>query len=113
MWLFSKAGFISVVKHRDQPGMVMVRARLKEDIEAIRTLLDESDATAWQVTPDADYRFRLVCSQKAFAAVAAKLVSQIDYDNFKNAVHGNPVRDRAYMRCWSAMNEAQRASLKA
>jgi hypothetical protein len=37
----------------------------------------------------------------------AGLVNEIDYDKFKKAAHGNPVRDRAYMGCWSAMHAAQ------
>lgn len=109
MWLFSKIGFVSAVKHRDRQGMLMVRARLKEDIEAIRARLMHAGASGVECTetPDADYRYRLVCRQEEFAGVVAELVNDIDYDNFKNAVHGNRVRDRAYMRCWSAMNEAQ------
>jgi hypothetical protein len=49
----------------------------------------------------------VVCPKAAFAELAAELVSEIDYDNFKSAVHGDPVRDQAYMRCWSAMHAAQ------
>ena len=113
MWLFSKAGFVSVVKHRDLQGMLLVRARLKEDIEAFCALAAESGAAGatWEETPNADYRYRFTCPREIFAAVAATLVSRIDYDNFKNAVHGNPVRDAAYIRCWSAMNDSQRQGL--
>ena len=34
------------------------------------------------------------------------------YTNFKGALHGEPVRDRAYGRCWAAMREAQREAMR-
>ena len=33
MWLFTKQSFLSIVHHRDQPDMLVVRARVKGDIE--------------------------------------------------------------------------------
>ena len=32
MWIASKIGFFSIVAHRDQPGFVMIRARIKGDL---------------------------------------------------------------------------------
>jgi len=108
MWLFSKVGFVSVVAHRDEPGMLLVRGRFAEDIDTVRELLAGVGETVKSFQDrHADYRYRLVCPKTAFAKVVSDLISHIDYDNFKNAVHGNPTRDRAYMKCWAAMNEAQ------
>lgn len=111
MWLFSKSGFVSIVAHREQTDKLLVRGRFKEDIDNIRDLLAAGGEV---VSPfedrGADYRYRLVCSRVACAQIIAGLVESIDYDNFKSAVHGDPIRDRAYMGCWSAMSAAQVAS---
>ncbi|MBT7702029.1 MAG: hypothetical protein HN700_17205 [Verrucomicrobia bacterium] len=110
MWLFSKSGFVSVVAHREHEGMLLVRSRFEEDIAAV---CERLAAAGVMVEPfedrHADYRYRVVCPREAFATMVASLVGEIDYDNFKSAVHGDPVRDRAYMGCWSAMNQAQHA----
>ena len=109
MWVFSKIGFVSVVAHRELKGMLLVRARLREDLEHVAARLTEAGVTGAECeeSPQADYRFRLVCPRAAMAELLKSLTNEIDYDNFKNSVHGNPVRDRAYMSCWSAMHAAQ------
>ena len=100
--------------------MLLVRSRFEEDIAAVCERLAAAPpsprlrrAGGVSVEPfedlHADYRYRVVCPKGAFAELVAELVGEIDYDNFKSAVHGNPVRDRAYMGCWSAMNQAQHA----
>jgi hypothetical protein len=61
-------------------------------------------------TENADYRFRTVASPRLVADAVARTVAQIDYPNFKNAVHGDSQRDRAYMRVWAAMHELQGAN---
>ncbi|MDP6630921.1 MAG: hypothetical protein QGH29_08100 [Kiritimatiellia bacterium] len=108
MWLFSRSGFVSVVAHREQKGMLLVRSRFEEDIAAV---CERMAAAGVSVAPfedlHADYRYRAVCPKEAFSELLAEMVNEIDYDNFKSAVHGNPVRDRAYMGCWSAMYAAQ------
>jgi len=108
MWLFSKSGFVSVVAHREQKDMLLVRSRFKEDIAAVCERLAVAGVT---VDPfedlHADYRYRVICPKEAFVKAVGGLVNEIDYDNFKSAVHGNRVRDRAYMGCWSAMHAAQ------
>jgi hypothetical protein len=40
-----------------------------------------------------------------------QIVSSIDYGNFKEAVHGEPDRDVAYMQVWSVMNGFQQGKL--
>ena len=61
----------------------------------------------WEYTPNADYHYRLVCHREIFLPLMLSMVKDIDYPNFKNAVHGNPIRDHAYMDCWAAMHAAQ------
>ena len=35
MWIFQNDSFLSIVAHRDKPGMLLVRARKAGDIEAV------------------------------------------------------------------------------
>jgi hypothetical protein len=109
MWIFTKMGFLSIVEHRDDPGKLMIRARFREDIEELcrRIAAAGGGKQAWQETPEGDYRFRVTCGREIMAKIVEQLVREIDYTNFKNSVHGDPVRDRAYLACWSAMHKAQ------
>ena len=35
MWIFLSDSFLSIVAHRDKPGVLLVRARRAGDIEAV------------------------------------------------------------------------------
>jgi hypothetical protein len=109
MWLFSKQGFFSVVRHVHLPDHLLVRARLREDADRLARLLAETAGRPFTplVTPNADYRYRLEVPRADFARVMVRLVEELDYGNFKLAVHGDPARDRAYGRVWSIMAELQ------
>jgi hypothetical protein len=104
MWVFSKTGFVSAVQHRDKPDTLLVRARIKEDLEP----LAEFAGAKIIETEDADYRFRCEVKKKTFSKWLSDQAESIDYTNFKNAVHDGTARDAAYMRVWSAMNSLQR-----
>ena len=39
MWLMTTRGFYSVVEHRDDADRLLVRARTREDIEALEAVL--------------------------------------------------------------------------
>jgi hypothetical protein len=113
VWVFSKTGFVSIVKHKYVPGSLMIRARVKEDLEQFVALLDEVSGSkhAIKETPDGDYAFRTTATKKAVAEVLSRQVNELDYTNFKNSVHGDPDRDSAYMSVWSAMYGLQVAKL--
>ncbi|WP_144605446.1 hypothetical protein [Algoriphagus algorifonticola] len=105
MWIASKNGFLSVVQHREKPDQVVVRARVRKDLEAI---FHEGSIIE---TPDGDYRFRVFISKQEAVALIAKQVQDIDYPNFKNAIAQTPQqRDKlsAYHDIWTVMwNYAQ------
>lgn len=83
MWLTTTHGFYSVVQHRDHHDKLVVRARSREDIEALESVIPGlepySDARA-------DYRWRAVVSRAEWVAAVAQMVVEIDYPNFKSAV---------------------------
>jgi len=108
MWIFLKDSFVSLVVHREKPGVLLVRARKAGDIEA---LLPE--AKVWR-DPRADYPFRAEVSAEHAALALAVRANTITYDNFKNSVR-DQFRHDAYLEVWGTMHhwglrEARRAS---
>jgi hypothetical protein len=106
MWIFTIAGFYSIVADRKRPGNALVRARVREDLEAFCARTGAPDPVE---TRDRDYRFR---TSVPFATLAADLAAQaaaIDYPNFKNevAARQGPDRARWYGRVWSVMHALQ------
>ncbi len=112
MWIFSKSGFVSVVKHRDKPGFVLVRGRTEADVTNFRDACG-GPRVGYPVahTPEADYLYRVAMPAVIASNGVASLCLDIDYDNFKNAVHerDEPTRDRAMVRVWQAMHDYQEA----
>jgi D-Tyr-tRNAtyr deacylase len=106
MWLFTTQGFYSVVAHRRAPDKLIVRSRAREDLEALREQIPNlrvfSDQTA-------DYRWRAVVTRAEWVAAVAQLATDIDYDNFKNAVAGRQGadRERLYERVWAELRALQ------
>jgi hypothetical protein len=99
MWLFQNDSYLSVVAHREQPGMLLVRSRIEGDIErAIPT------AAVFQIQ-DADYRYRAIVSVEALQQAMSDAIAKIDYPNFKNSVKDNKRHD-AYMGVWNVMARA-------
>ncbi len=101
--MFTSLGFFSVVAHRDDEAMLLVRARVRGDLEALRDRhLPGHDILEWE---GSDYRFRLVASRDEWARVAGELGAGIDYANFKDAVAEGQGASRArlYSRVWQTM----------
>ena len=80
MWLFTPDSFISVVQHRDQPDMLLARARFPGDLGRVFPEREEEV----EETPDADYRYRLIVGREEVAHAVANAARGIDYTNFKS-----------------------------
>ena len=111
MWIVSTIGFFSVVEKpwdRDQ-GTLTVRARVREDLEALRGLCLPM-LGAISEDAHADYRFRAQAPREAGAVAMATLVRGVDYDNFKAAVGRRQGAGRAalYHDAWRAFAPLQR-----
>jgi hypothetical protein len=118
MWLITTRGFFSVVQHRDEEEMVLIRARALEDLESLCELagvvLDDAAKSGFSADAiiemdDADYRYRLITDAAAWAEVVGALTGEVTYPNFKSAV-GARDRDRAhiYTDVWADLLEIQR-----
>ena len=107
MWLFTPFGFFSVIQKPDEANL-QVRARVKEDLEALRDrYLPEIDNII--ETPHGDYRYRALVTHEAFARAAAGIVKDLHYPNFKNEVARQQGGDRAhrYAEIWSILYQLQ------
>lgn len=105
MWMFTTDGFFSTVQD-DYCGQdeVMVRARCRQDLEALRSRMGW--AAEVLTTPQADYRWRMKVSRSQWAAYAAQAAGGIDYPNFKAQAldAAGRHRSRAYHACWAALH---------
>ncbi len=106
MWLLTTQGFYSVVEHRDDPDRLLVRARSRADIEALREQLPDLEPFS---DDKADYRWRAVVTREDWAQALKALAGDIDYDNFKNAVSDrqSDERVRLYHEVWAILLKIQ------
>ena len=96
MWIGHLEGWLSIVKHRVEDGMLLVRARESSHIGYLWP-----DAYV-EYTPEADYQYRAVISADEVADVVADQVVNIGYDNFKKNVT-EPRLSRAFSQIWVTM----------
>ena len=99
MWLFSKNNFLSIVKDRGNPNKLLVRGRLRGDIETMFPLAEVIEGVG------ADYLFRAFVDRTTVVKAVADTVSNIDYHNFKNA--NDESRQAHLMESWHVMRDAQ------
>jgi hypothetical protein len=116
MWLFTEHGFMSVVAHRDNAKLLLVRFRTRKDARAILDGL-----TSWErdtkraapkrkviSTPDADYPFRFIVGRERFANfLSASIRAGLRYTNFKSVVATVQGIERAetYHEIWSILRD--------
>lgn len=109
MWLITAQGFYSVVAHRNDPEKLLVRARVREDLETLREQIPDMRIFSDR---QADYRWRAIVSRAEWVVALAQLAEEIDYANFKNAVRDSQGADRSrlYARVWEALRGLQQDS---
>lgn len=113
MWLFTTFGFFSVVAHRDCPKSLMIRARVRTDLEGFLFAAAPSIALLREPTPEiietprADYPFRIVVSRFTFGAILAEYIDNMHYANFKNEIHRVQGSERAenYHDVWEVLHD--------
>lgn len=109
MWLVTTIGFFSVVEHNNRRDAVLVRARVRADLERLLHL-DGGSAHAIESTPTADYPYRKAIHKKRWQALLHKMGGQVDYPNFKAAVatRQGPDRARVYHELWNRLLDLER-----
>ena len=100
MWIFMNDAFLSIVEPPNQSDVLLVRARVRGDLERV---FPEAEVVE---TTERDYRFRTFLPRKQVADVISKQVMNIDYGNFKNSVNED-LRHDAYAQVWEVMYKLQ------
>ena len=101
MWIFCKSGFFSVVAHNGDPDLFHVRARFRGDLERLCSGHGIEPRVA--ETPQNDYPFRMDFKRDDWKRIMAEEIRDIDYTNFKAAVHDGTGRDDAYLDVWAVL----------
>jgi hypothetical protein len=102
MWIFLNDAFLSIVEHREDPSKLLVRARVRGDIERVFPA-----AKVLHTPVRADYAYRAVIDRRVVADRLRAAVDSIDYPNFKNSVTEDDRHD-VYMGVWETMYGFQR-----
>lgn len=100
MWLFAKRGFFSIVQDKDDPEYLIVRARVKGDIERYWPL------STVERHDDRDYLYRARIDRRLVARGLSVAVDQIDYVNFKTQIEDKK-RSPWYLQVWETMWDMQ------
>lgn len=113
MWLYTTRGFFSIVRNSENMGEVLVRARLRGDLENLRSIWPTLTPT--RETNRRDYRFRATIDVRELPLLLSKLASELTYTNFKDAVAAKQGYPRAdlYHDVWHVMAEAQEREFEA
>lgn len=93
MWLCLNDSFLSVVQHRDDSNLYLVRARRFHDI---KKYFPEGEIIELD---NADYRFRVIITREKLNSFMLSLPDNIEYPNFKRSV-SDPELSRLYHKVW-------------
>ena len=103
MWIMLNNSFLSIVENRNDPSELLVRSRVKGDIEKIIFDADVFEDSS------ADYKYRSFIKKEKVASLISNELIKINYDNFKNSVPKDDFeRYKAYNNVWSAMRAFQK-----
>lgn len=102
MWIFLNNSFLSLVEDRTNPKNLLVRARVRGDIERVFP-----GAKAIHTPVRADYAWRASIDRTTAAVTIKSQVDKIDYTNFKDSVVEDDRHD-AYVAVWTTMYGFQR-----
>ena len=108
MWLMTPFGFFSVVQKPDdeKAATLTIRSRVRGDLERLRDsyLPGMSNIAA---NAGSDYRYRAKALRSEVSSAMAKIVSDIEYENFKEEVaqRQGKVRAGLYEQVWQVLYE--------
>lgn len=105
MWIITSGGFVSIVQHRDDPRLLIVRGRFEGDVERFLAVPGQLRPLE-ECTPHADYRYRCTVPRETVAAALLRQVDLVRYPNFKDSIKA-AFRKVLAMRVWSIFHAAQ------
>ena len=101
MWIQFNNAFLSIVENREKTIELLVRARVKGDIEKVFPEADVFEDN------NADYKYRAFISKAKVAERMILKVTEINYDNFKNSVKEID-RKKIYSNIWAELRKLQK-----
>ena len=102
MWVLLNNAFFSIVKNRNKKNELLVRARIKGDIEKVFP-----EANTFE-DKNADYRYRTFIETSIVADKISNEIFKINYDNFKNSISKDDFnRTIAYGNVWKELYKLQ------
>jgi hypothetical protein len=101
MWLVTKEGLFSIVHKDCKQDEVMVRSRVRVDLEnLLKKIYSKAKIIEGAGT---DYQFRCIVPRDDLAEYLVEYVTMMDYGNFKNTIPDNDrIRHSAYYGIWSS-----------
>ncbi len=102
MWVFTEIGFFSAVVDAIDEDQIIVRARVRTDLERLAEKLIYAKI---QDTPGSDYPHRIRVSRDLWARYLHDAVYAMDYPNFKDQVAKTLGDDREslYHHVWDLL----------
>lgn len=109
MWLVTKTGFYSIVHKPGDGRRLTIRSRVRSDLVALRREHLPRMSKIVEI-PLSDYQFRATAEKRDVERAVAKMASEVDYPNFKDAVAAEQgaARSAIYHRVWAALLELER-----
>lgn len=101
MWICFNDGFISAVQSKDNPNVLVIRARRLEDLESVI-----GSGSIIEVNAGTDYKYRTEFSKSDWADIVTKRIMSTDYTNFKDSVKSVPLYN-LYHKMWNLHNKYQ------
>jgi len=108
MWVLTTNGFYSAVQHNEKPDILLVRARCKEDLIALKKKYMRNLGEITYIS-NADYPYRAEVSKNQFAEGMRRIIKDITYGNFKSEVARVQGSKRAsiYHSVWSVLQRIE------
>ena len=100
MWIMSPRGFVSIVRKDCPPDHLLVRARRRQDLEALFPGANIIEGAG------TDYRFRAAIPEAEVVGVISRELLELDYTNHKAATTDDALHS-AYSAVWSVMARLQ------
>lgn len=102
MWIITSDAFVSIVEHRENPDLLIVRGRFSGDVARFLGVKQSNE----RETPEADYRFRIITRREVVAQAMQRQLGRVRYPNFKDSIAA-AWRKALAMRVWSIFHAAQ------
>lgn len=111
MWLCTQEGFFSITRKKGPgPKRYFIRARKREDLANAKALCRAISRLPINDWPTADYRWRIIATERQMVALLMQLGRGINYSNFKDRIHQREdqrEKGSAYSQLWGSLNALQ------